>query len=395
MGIPDFNEFNTSLRKSLLIVWTMNETSERAIGGDFTTDLPTRYYGNVSLADDQKPLLMQALIGIYIVFGFVIGLANILTIIAIVRCPELKTITNMFVLSLSCADLLLSPTLIMIHFLEETSHVVGIKGARVIGSLLLSLMCTSSATSILSILAIAVDRYFAVLHPYNYRHIMTRPRATLVIAAVWLYCSIFMFSLVAYYVGHTSSRVLLKLPLLSVIVPTPVYMGAIVSQIVICIIASVALYVRIFLAIRRRHKMSAALRGRNPNLETVESRRITQTMALVLGALIASWMPYAVVSIVTTERLLHKYHWFTYVDTVAILLLYANSFMNPVIYAARSASFRRAYWRMVCCSCGVMYGSPMAFRGLDTPTSGSTKSAKETLTFEINNVNNQECPLNG
>ena len=335
----------------------------------------------------QIPLLTQVFIGFYIFFGILIGLLNTLTIVAIAKSPELRTVTNMFVLSLSCADLLLSPTLIFINFLANIGEILGELGTRVIFTIFLSLMFMSSGTSLLSILAIAADRYFAVLHPYNYRQIVTKIRVKIAIIGIWVYCTIFMFSLVAYYIAQTPAQTFQRLSLLSVILPRPVYLGAVVSQIVICIIASVAIYVRIFFALRARHQKAASLRGKNPNVESAESRRTTTTMALVLGALIISWMPYAILSILGTENIFIKYNWFIMIDTTAILLLYANSFMNPIIYAARSHAFRQAYLRMMCCTCGVATGSPLL--------SGGAKSAKQGVRSGVDTINAGSRDANG
>lgn len=344
------------------------------------------FVGNLTYSRNAQnsgmPLLMHIIVAVYIVFGVLIAFFNTVTIAAIIKCPELKTVTNMFVLSLACADLLLSPTLLFVHFLPHTLELFGAPLTRILATSLLSLMFTSSGTSLLSILAIAVDRYFAVIYPYNYKQIMTPRRATFVIAIIWLYVTVFMTSLTAYYIWRTHPLIFVQLSMISVIIPFPVYLGAIVSQILISIVAGVALYAKIYIAIRKRHQASLCLRGRNPQTETVESRRITHTMALVLGALIISWAPYAIISVAATHEFIMRHNWMTYMWTFFTLLLYSNSFMNPVIYAARSMAFRRAYWRMLCCTCAPISGSPI-YRTVDTPTSVSIKSTKESIATEI------------
>ena len=338
-----------------------------------TRNVTYRYYNNDD-SDLRIPVVTLVIIAVYIFFGILIGFLNSLTIVAIARRPELKNVTNMFVLSLCCADLLLSPTLIFINFLPTIGRLVGTMWARVIYSLFLSMMFTSSGTSLLSILAIAVDRYFAVLHPYSYRQIVTPTRATFVIVAIWVYCTVLMFSLVAYYISLARPEVFLTLTLLSVILPLPVYLGAVVSQIVICLVASVALYIRIFFALRTLHQKSASLRSRTSGQhDSTESRRTTTTMALVLGGLILSWLPYALVSILTTVDVLEQYNWYIYVSVAAILLLYSNSFMNPIIYAARSAAYRQAYWKVLCC-CAGSTGSPVTASKSTTLVSHNDKN---------------------
>ena len=335
------------------------------------------------------PILMHGVVGTYITFSILIAILNTCTISAILTCSELKTVTNLFVLSLSSADLILAPTLIFVNLLPEVPECFGVIGARVIATILLSVMFTSSGTSLFSILAIAVDRYFAVIYPYRYKQLMTPRRASIVIVFIWLYCLTFTSSLISYYISQTEERIFIKLSLLSVILPFPVYIGAIVSQIAICLITSVALYVRIFVAIRKRHQASLSLRGRNPQTETIESRRITQTMALVLGALIISWTPYTVLSVTVTQDFIQQHNWFTYVAMATILLLYANSFMNPIIYAARSTAFRHAYWNMLCYICKIFTHNKNGKKpnGIPSPTISNSVKMYDPVETNCNNVN--------
>ena len=367
----------------LIVDGDAGDSSADPIGGEG--------HGNQSTADElETPLLIHCIVATYITFSVLIALLNTLNITAILTCPELKTVTNMFVLSLSCADLLLSPTLIFVNFLPHTPKCLGVIGARVSATILLSVMYTSSGASLFSILAIAIDRYCAVIHPYNYRQLMTPKRATLAILAIWLYCTLFTSTLIAYYIAQTPPSIFVTLSLLSVILPFPVYLGAIVSQITVVLTISVALYIKIFIAIRRRHEASLTLRGRNPQTETVESRRITHTMALVLGALIISWTPYTILSVTVTQAAISRHNWLVYIAMAAILLLYSNSFMNPIIYASRCLAFRRAYWTMVCYACSMIAKRYSRQKSPDISGISMVKSTKTTVSVDGNHIG--PCP---
>ena len=106
---------------------------------------------------------------------------NLLVLVAFARYRRLRSVTNHYVISLAVADLLVA--LVGIPSAVGTS--VGLprhfRLCLVINSVLM-LLCTGS---ILSLVAVTVDRFWAVVRPLSYAADMTRRRALVVIAACW------------------------------------------------------------------------------------------------------------------------------------------------------------------------------------------------------------------
>ena len=106
---------------------------------------------------------------------------NLLVLVAFARYRRLRSVTNYYVISLAVADLLVA--LVGIPSAVATS--VGLpRQFRVclVMNCVLMLLCTGS---ILSLVAVTVDRFWAIVRPLSYSADMTRRRALVVIACCW------------------------------------------------------------------------------------------------------------------------------------------------------------------------------------------------------------------
>lgn len=111
-------------------------------------------------------------------------LGNCLVVLAVFLDTKLRTVTNLFIVSLAMADL--SVGLAVLPF----SASLEVLNLWVFGDVWCSIwlavdvwMCTAS---ILNLCAISLDRYLAVTRPVSYPSIMTPFRAKILLAVVWL-----------------------------------------------------------------------------------------------------------------------------------------------------------------------------------------------------------------
>uniref|UniRef100_A0A8C8E006 G protein-coupled receptor 161b n=1 Tax=Oryzias sinensis TaxID=183150 RepID=A0A8C8E006_9TELE len=113
------------------------------------------------------------------------GLGNLLIVVTLYRRPYLLTPSNKFVFSLTSSNLLLS--LLVLPFVAVSSAkrewMFGVVWCNFTALLFLLI----SSASMLTLGAIAVDRYYAVLYPMIYPMKITGNRAAVVIAYVWLH----------------------------------------------------------------------------------------------------------------------------------------------------------------------------------------------------------------
>ena len=123
-------------------------------------------------------LLILAFINIVVIVG------NCLVILAVFISTKLRTVTNLFIVSLAVADLMVGIAVLPFSATWEIFEI------WIFGELWCSIwlavdvwMCTAS---ILNLCAISLDRYVAVTRPVTYPSIMSSKKAKLLIGAVWI-----------------------------------------------------------------------------------------------------------------------------------------------------------------------------------------------------------------
>jgi muscarinic acetylcholine receptor M3 len=115
---------------------------------------------------------------------------------------KLRTITNYFLISLACADLMIgivSMPIATLYFLND-KWLLG----KLVCDLWLSLDYTLSNASVANLLLISFDRYLTLTRPIVYRAQRTGLRVRLAIAFSWLMSAILWTPFILYFNSHTS-----------------------------------------------------------------------------------------------------------------------------------------------------------------------------------------------
>ncbi|XP_076081371.1 orexin receptor type 2-like [Mytilus galloprovincialis] len=130
-----------------------------------------------------KPAWYEWIVIIIYIITFIVGLTgNVLVCFAVWRNRQMRTVTNMFIVNLSVADLgiiiiCLPPTLLV--DVTETWFM-----GLVMCKLVYFLMTVSISVSVLTLAAIAVERWYAICRPLAFKS--TRKRARIMIIVIWL-----------------------------------------------------------------------------------------------------------------------------------------------------------------------------------------------------------------
>ncbi|XP_026313634.1 octopamine receptor Oamb, partial [Hyposmocoma kahamanoa] len=116
---------------------------------------------------------------------------NCLVIAAVLCSSKLRSVTNLFIVSLAVADLMVGVAVLPFSSTREVFEI------WIFGDVWCSVwlavdvwMCTAS---ILNLCAISLDRYVAVTRPVSYPSIMSRRRAKALIAGVWVLSFVICF----------------------------------------------------------------------------------------------------------------------------------------------------------------------------------------------------------
>ncbi|KAG5283137.1 hypothetical protein AALO_G00038740 [Alosa alosa] len=138
--------------------------------------------GNVTGVDEGSIALESVSI---VIIALLICLGNLVIVATLYKKPYLLTPSNKFVFSLTLSNLLLS--VLVLPFVAASSvrrdWMFGVVWCNFTALLYLLI----SSASMLTLGAIAIDRYYAVLYPMVYPMKITGNRAVLAIAYIWLH----------------------------------------------------------------------------------------------------------------------------------------------------------------------------------------------------------------
>ncbi|XP_052772669.1 octopamine receptor Oamb-like [Mya arenaria] len=134
-------------------------------------------YCNDENANKLVKTMLLSIIDLAVVLG------NSLVIAAVFTTRKLRTVTNIYIVSLACADLLLGFAVLPFSISVEVD--VWLWG-QVWCSMWLAIDVWLCTASIFSLCAISFDRFIAVTHPIRYPTIMSPSRGRWLVASVWV-----------------------------------------------------------------------------------------------------------------------------------------------------------------------------------------------------------------
>ncbi|CAH1785226.1 unnamed protein product [Owenia fusiformis] len=163
-----------------------------------TTDMTQYSSTECPSIGDEPPgtggrhIAVTILITIPMVFIIVAGtLGNGLVILSVFKFERLRSMANRFIVSLAFADLLVSATV------TPFSAIKDITGQWYMGAVMCDIIQANdilfSTASILHLCCISIDRYMAIMYPYQYVSSMTKHRVIIMIVLAWLLSALLAF----------------------------------------------------------------------------------------------------------------------------------------------------------------------------------------------------------
>ncbi|XP_062450807.1 adenosine receptor A3 [Rhea pennata] len=289
----------------------------------------------------NSSLPLSSLDGIYIgtesLIALFATLGNILVIWVVKLNSAFRNTTLYFIGSLALAD-------IAVGFLVAPLAIVVSLGIRIHFYSCLFMCCLMmifTNASILSLLAIAVDRYLRVKLPTRYKIITTERRIFLALGLCWFVSLLAgLTPMFGWNKKALRNSDLLKCRFVSVMrLDYMVYFGFFTWTLVPLTIMCV-LYAKIFYIIRKKLsqgttnvKVAGAFYG--------QEFKTARSLALVLFLFVVSWFPLCIINCIS--YFYPKWQIPPYLMYLGILLSHVSSVMNPIVYACKIKKFKNTY----------------------------------------------------
>ena len=270
----------------------------------------------------------------------VILIGNGLTITAIIIYKPLQTKTNIFILNLCVADIYIGIVNTLAYattVTEEEFFSMSVKSYFLIAGF---------ATSVFTLVDIAIERFINIKFPFKYEQIMTKTVIVSVLLVTWI---------LPFTVLLTGAAIqpVIKLDQINLFGKIG-YQFIISMQCLYFVLGAVV--VAIYISILRIAYKQAKEIKKNM-IETAEKARFrsemkaTITFGLVVLAYVLSWTPWCILSMLDMIKILtydiHYYRTMMIISTIG----YCNSAVNFFIYAWKNTSFRAAYSLILKCKC--------------------------------------------
>ncbi|XP_039293513.1 G-protein coupled receptor moody [Nilaparvata lugens] len=314
----------------------------------------------------QLPPGVGPLAGTITLIFMAVGIfGNLLTVVALLRCPRVRNVAAAFIISLCIADFIFCLTVL------PPSAISFINGSWYPGEPLCTLMpfvrYGNVGFSLLSIAMITINRYIMIAHHSVYASIYRPKYIVIMLVFCWLLSfgmqiptALQKWGLYAYdeYVGTCSimedkDKKSSKKALF------------IIGFICPCLVI-ICCYARIFWVVHSSEKRMRQHAAKKPKIKdhgtTIKERReakakrnewrITKMVLAIFLSFIICYLPITLVKLFISNS-------YPFLHMLAYLLLYASACINPIIYVIMNKQYRQAYQTvMMCRRPGFLSGIP-------------------------------------
>ncbi|XP_052418637.1 adenosine receptor A1-like [Carassius gibelio] len=287
--------------------------------------------------------------GMEVVIAVSSVIGNVMVVWAVKINRSLRDTTFCFIVSLALADIAVGALVIPLAITISIGFQTHFYSCLLVACTVLVL----TQSSILALLAIAIDRYLRVKIPTSYKRVVTPKRAGIAVFMCWT---------VAFIVGLTpmlgwnnlhnlqhNDNGSIDLDLIvtcqfeNVISMEYMVYFNFFSWVLPPLLFMLIIYSEIFYMIHKQLNTKVSCHS-EPNKYYDKELKLAKSLALVLFLFAVSWLPLHIMNCITLFCPNCKKPMF--LIYIAILLSHGNSAVNPIVYAFRINKFRTAFHRI-------------------------------------------------
>lgn len=323
----------------------VNNTMYNITNGCFTENGTV---ANTSSKSDRR-IIAYLMVAFY-VFIFIFGIIGNGLVIYVVLCyAKMKTVTNMYILNLAVSDILF---LISLPFLITTTLLKHWIFGFAVCKIYFVLFSINLFTSVFTLLVMSADRYMAVCHAVRSVQYRTPTISLLICLCIWALSFLVMLPIILY--SNTVSNPDFNSETCTVEWPkgqpipadkafswyTFILGFAIPVTLISVFYVSVVLKLRTVGPAKKSKEMKKS------------HKRVTRMVLTVIFVYVSCWLPYWIFQIELTFKspLMKLPLWKINLFSVFTVLQFANSMLNPFLYAFLSENFRKSFVKAFKCA---------------------------------------------
>ena len=316
----------------------MQNTTEPTARGLYTSSQPVtrpRYLSNIAV---YSVIMLVSLVGNSLVLAVVYRNEN----------RRMRTISNYFIVKMSCSDLLITVCLIPLAITDLTPKSIlplGRTFRNIWCKVRMSLFQIPIGVSLLSLAIITVDRFLLIFYPHKI--FITAKRARILIGTIWLIGIIFNIPLAVQTQMHEHRHQMtwsIGSNTLSKKTTQVFFIASLVVLLVLPLATMVSLYASIVIKLFRQ-KMPGEKSTVNQEHSNKRNRKVLLMLVTIVTLTIVCWLPYwsANIDCVLKFRSAVSCSLRSYLRVLAL----ASCALNPCVYVIFNESFRLGFDRIL------------------------------------------------